>query len=165
MTVKLSYTNAMPGPSWSLPLDTCSGAQGPAREICDRIRQQYDARVVEMDDVIATIKNEIRALLDQPEWLPDPCSVSQILRPGARPGRVHSVLVGCAACGEAGPIAGSARRRSLRIELQPRSWYEGDDLTSAGGHKEETEDPFCPGTAKAANAHGYLDRRSMPCRT
>jgi fused signal recognition particle receptor len=40
---------------------------GPANRIRDRIATDFRARVVHMDDVLASVKDEIRKILDQPE--------------------------------------------------------------------------------------------------
>ena len=38
-----------------------------AQEICDEVESQYSSRVVQEDDVIATIKTKLKSLLEQPE--------------------------------------------------------------------------------------------------
>src|SRR5215831_451609 len=40
---------------------------GPAARIRDRIATDFRARVVHMDDVLASVKDEIRKILEQPE--------------------------------------------------------------------------------------------------
>jgi fused signal recognition particle receptor len=40
---------------------------GPAREICDQVRNAYRGRVVQMEDVLETVKAKLRELMAQPE--------------------------------------------------------------------------------------------------
>jgi fused signal recognition particle receptor len=40
---------------------------GPAREICDRVRDTYRGRVVQMEDVLETVKAKLRELMAQAE--------------------------------------------------------------------------------------------------
>src|SRR4029078_2785089 len=54
------------GELFAILVKTDMGA-GPAARIRDRIGSDFRARVVHMDDVLASVKDEIRKILQQPE--------------------------------------------------------------------------------------------------